>query len=362
MKSAVKCLIIGGGISGLSTAYALLKKRPHWRVTLLEQGAQAGHGASWANGAMIHPSQAWPWREAGSSDIELGRRQEIAQQSYQLAARSSEILREHFKAFDLPHRHRKSGCLKVFQSRAALESELDQYEHLAALGLRYNILSPAGFAREAGLPQPYGYAALHFPDDHSGPARLYCAALIKAIKDMGGVIRCGQAVTHIDSKGAQASGAVYAADHYIICSGYSAAKLLRRKDIKGLKGYSRTYHVLSLGGALPPVPIMDDAHHFALTPLGDHLRVSGGAHGVEDEPRDIFDRFEDFAFTLLPHLKSQLSSARYSDWSAIRPMSESGPIIGYDDAHKLWVNTGHGHMGWTLSAGAGQALADLICA
>ena len=360
MKSAaVTCLIIGGGISGLSTAYALLKKRPHWRVTILEQGAQAGHGASWANGAMIHPSQAWPWLESG---IDPKGSQNIAQQTFQLAARSSEVLRAHFKTFDLPHRHRKSGCLKVFQNRAALEGELEHYERLAALGLRYNILSPAGFAREAGLPQPYGYAALHFPDDHSGPARLYCAALIKAIEDMGGVIRCGQQVTHIDGKGAQTQDAVHAADQYIICSGYSAAQLLGREDIKGLKGYSRTYHALGLGGALPPVPVMDDAHHFALTPLGDHLRVSGGAHGVDEEPSDIFDRFEDFAFTILPHLKTQLSAARYSDWSAIRPMSESGPIIGYDDAHGLWVNTGHGHMGWTLSAGAAQALVDLICA
>jgi glycine/D-amino acid oxidase-like deaminating enzyme len=139
MKSAVKCLIIGGGISGLSTAYALLKKHPHWRVTLLEQDAQAGHGASWANGAMIHPSQAWPWREAGNPDVNSGCNQEIAERTYQLASRSSEILREHFEAFDLPHRHRKSGCLKVFQSRAALESELEHYEQLAALGLRYNI-------------------------------------------------------------------------------------------------------------------------------------------------------------------------------------------------------------------------------
>jgi D-amino-acid dehydrogenase len=183
---------------------------------------------------------------------------------------------------------------------------------------------------------------------------------MKTVMDMGGVIRCGQEVVTIDSKGTRTQDAVYAADHYIVCSGYSAARLLGRKDIKGLKGYSRTYHVPGLGGDLPPVPIMDDAHHFALTPLGDHLRVSGGAHGVDDEPGDIYDRFEEFAFTLLPHLKTQLSAARYSDWSAIRPMSESGPIIDYDYAHKVWLNVGHGHMGWTLSAGAAQTLTDLI--
>lgn len=355
-------IIIGGGIAGLSTAYAILARRPHWRVTVLEQGERAGLGASWANSAMIHPSQAWPWPEAGSEARSGALCETIARDSYVLARRSSEILRDHFDHFDLPHRHRKSGCVKVFESRAALETELPHYEALADLGLRYALWDSAAFATAMGLPHPYGYRALHFPDDHSGPPRLYCAALIEAITERGGLIRCMSEAAAIEGKTVRVEDESLTADHIVICAGEGAARLLDIDGLMGLRGYSRTYHVPGLGASLPPVPIMDDAAHLSVTPLGDHLRISGGAHEPGAPPGDIYERFERFAFALLPHLKGALSLAPRNDWTAVRPMSARGPLIGYNAAHDVWLNTGHGHMGWTLSAGAGEAITRQLTA
>ncbi len=352
-------IIIGGGIIGLSTAYALQGARPRAKVTLLEAGPQAGFGASWANSAMIHPSQAWLWPECEATGEAA---QVIAIDSYRLARRSSEILRAHFDAFDLEHRHRKSGIAKVYHDRKSMEAGLGRLEVLAAHGLRYDIWSDAEYRAGLGFDGQGEsiFGAAFFPDDHSGPPRIYCARLVQAITELGGVMKTNSEVAAIETGRVRlANGDVLKADNIVVCAGAPSGRLLGLKAAFGARGFSRTYHVKGLDLTLPPFPIMDDAAHMSLTPLGEHLRVSGGADLTGRNENGTFEALERFTFSRVPHLKSALSQAPISDWSAVRPMSHSGPIARkINDA--IWAHTGHGHMGWTLCAGSAERFAQVF--
>ena len=187
-------IIVGAGIIGLSTAYAIITRAPHLRLTLVESGDQAGHGASWANGSMIHPSQATPWREAGVCD------DRVSKASYILAARSAQILQERFKNFGLKSRHVCQGTFKIYPDRAALDADMKKLLPLMELGLRAQFLSAQQtLTRVNGLSGPLA-GAVHFPDDFSGPARLYCRALIKRLLAAGVNLKTRCDVERIDAE------------------------------------------------------------------------------------------------------------------------------------------------------------------
>ena len=338
--------IIGGGIIGLSTAYALALRDARLKITVLEAEAQAGHGASWANGSMIHPSQAYLWPESG---IEAARDNavEVAKSSFALAQTSAEILKNNFKHFDLEPRHLCEGTVKLYASRTAMEAEMARLIPLIELGLRAEILT----ANETGL-RVSGLTTdivggIYFPDDFSGPARIYCQHLLLALKNKGVDILANSPVESLQS--------LPKADVTIICAGAQSAALAPSLNITPVIGYSRTYDIDA--ALLPDLPIMDDDAHISITPIGDHVRVSGGADLSPMSGRH--EELEARLLARLPCLKPHLQTAPYRDWSAARPMRKDGPFVG-KLSEGLYANTGHGHMGWTLCAGSAERMADVI--
>lgn len=346
-------IIIGAGIAGLSTAYEIMRRRPRASVQILEAGPRAGEGASWANGSMVHPSQATPWAEAHCANADR-----IARQSYIMAARSSQILKQNMDAFGIEARHRKSGCAKLYQTRAAMDADMEKLLNLADIGLRVEVMSPAQMAARLPIGDseiPIAGGAC-FPDDHSGPPRLYCAALIEKLREGGVDIRVNTSVEAVTpGRVVLKGGSVIKAQTIILCAGAGNAAFKNYLKITGVRGYSRTFDLPA--GLLPDMAIMDDTAHISVTPLGDHLRVSGGAD--IDADAGVYQRLEDYACALLPGLAGRLKDAPKTDWTALRPMSDCGPVIGRV-ADGIYANTGHGHMGWTLSAGAAQAVADAV--
>ena len=116
----------------------------------------------------------------------------------------------------------------------------------------------------------------------------------------------------------------------------------------------------------PRRPITDDALHIAVTPFGDRLRVAGTAeftgldHSVgEPRIRNLREMFE----TMFPRCAATVDpDADLSPWSGLRPMSVDGvPVLGATPLANLYLNTGHGHLGWTMAAGSGRAVARLVC-
>ncbi len=352
-KTAYDFAIIGGGVIGLSTAYALRARRHHAKICVIEAGPKCGFGASWANGSMIHPSQAAPWDEIGGLD-----RVDIAKQVYELAAYSADILRKRFDEFEIEPRHRRASCAKIYISRAAMDADLNTLEDLFSLGLRAKYVPPLEIPSRLNIASKNIYGGVIFPSDHSGPARIYCQHLVSRLKASKVDLITGDAAKFIDGQAVILnSEKTIRAQGIIIAAGAGSDKLANIAGQKAVRGYSRTFELPNDVNSFPAMPVMDDAAHIAISPMGTHLRVSGGADDAAVNDDRIYAKLEDYLARRCPKLP--LTSAPKEDWTALRPMSEVGPVIR-QLRDGLYANTGHGHMGWTVSAGAAEKLADLI--
>jgi len=162
------------------------------------------------------------------------------------------------------------------------------------------------------------------------------------------------------------------ADGYVIAAGSYSTALLRplgiRLAVRPAKGYSVTFDAPQTTGAdrtpssALKVPIVDDDMHAAVVPVGGAIRVAGTAEfaGFDLTLRpERVKNLTQLVQQILPRAGLDPDTAK--PWCGLRPMSADGvPIIGPTPISNLWVNTGHGHLGWTMAAGSGELLADLM--
>ena len=343
MQNGLNIVIIGAGLIGLSSADALIS-RGH-RVTIIEARSGPARGTSYANSGMIHPSQARPWAFDGHVAMEDAAFKAV----YELAQRSKTLLQDRLLDLGLYTDRPALGCYKLYADMASARLAQRHYSE-------NGVTSRAVMDIEATL----GHFALYFEGDGWGNAHDYALALEANIKSRGAVIiydapelrirRGDQGVT------AQMKGHIFHADHVIIAAGPQSPDVLRQLGLnlpmKAVRGYSVNFERPDI--ALPFAPLMDSETHSAMTVFKDHLRLSGTMN--EDSARPLLQRW----CVLAPNIMSALKPAT-EIWSGLRPMSKAGrPYIGPTSVKGLWVNSGHGHMGWTLSAGSGELIANMI--
>lgn len=321
MPRAPHIVIIGAGLIGLSTADYLSQYGA--AVTVIEQRSGPALGASFCNSGMIHPSQAAPWLD--------GEYQQEARSVWELAERSRHLLEARMASLNMGPRSRVQGCIQLFDTQETAHAALRRCE---ALGVVCENIS--------GTPSSYGYNALKFPDDWSANAYEYCKALEADLTSRSVKFSYGET-------------SLPEADHIVIAAGTGSVSLARRYGaelpVQPLRGHALNFAKPKTD--LPRMPLMHFASRSALTVFEDHLRLSGTT-GAAD-PDILLEIWE----AILPDIVNQLSSP-LSRWSEDRPMSQLGrPIIG-QIGPGVWVNAGHGHMGWTLSAGSGERLAQMI--
>jgi len=145
-------------------------------------------------------------------------------------------------------------------------------------------------------------------------------------------------------------------DHVIVAAGSHSAELMAQVglslQVEPIKGHAVNYAKPDMD--LPEVPLMDLASRSALTVFKDHLRLSGTWDKADDT--FLLARWQEIA----PHLMASLGPIT-SRWTGLRPVSRAGrPYISASSIPNLWVNTGHGHLGWTLCAGSGDIMARMI--
>ena len=149
----------------------------------------------------------------------------------------------------------------------------------------------------------------------------------------------------------------------------SAANIIARQlgfrlPVRPAKGYSIT---VPMGHwAQPPrYPIVDDALHAALVPVGNRLRVAGTAEFAGYDTSIAAPRVDNLRGLLrqtYPEFEAGLGSAELNAWAGLRPMTPDGsPILGRSPVENLYLNTGHGPLGWTMACGSGKAVADIVC-
>lgn len=399
-------IIVGAGLMGLTTAFFL--RRAGVEVTVVDRQSGPGLETSFANGGMLHASQANPWNEPGvlwtalrmigREDAALLLRPRALPGMWRWGldfvrhSRPAHYLRNfernaHLARYSLSEMEgirgvvggdydaQRSGTMKLFRTAQEVAGAARLCAQLGAWGIQHQVIDAAGaVAREPALAPIEGQLAggLFFPQDESGDARRFCALLADWLQAQGVHLRYGLGVRSLRPRQGRSPVVVtmdgeLESDAVVLAAGSYSPQLAKgvglRLPVVPVKGYSLT---LPLNGweAGPRVPVIDDHLHAAVCPLGDRLRVAGTAefagYDLELTPTRINNLF-DLVTKLYPAFRPWLDPNLAIRWTGLRPMSSDGVgIMGPTRVPGLFLNTGHGHLGWTMAAGAGHLVADEI--
>ena len=404
----MRIVIVGAGLLGLTTAYFL--HRHGAAVTVIDCQAGPGLETSFANGGMLHASQANPWNEPGvlwQALRTLGREDSAllfrpralprmlgwtwaflrnsapvrylanVEKNARLADYSLRVLSEHLHGLGLEYARADRGTLKIYRNAADLARGSQLAERCRAWDVRYNLLDAAAVTALEPALNPIAHelaGGIHFPDDVAGDAYQFCCALQAQCAAAGVEFKFGAQVERVVVTAGRCSGVVVAgesiaADAVVLAAAsYTpalAATVGVRVPVQPVKGYSITLP-LAPWTLRPQVPVIDEHYHAAVCPLGDQLRIAGTAEFAGFDPQLRPSRIEnlyELVRRVYPQGAAQVARAQARSWSGFRPMSPDGVgIMGRTEVAGLYLNTGHGHLGWTMAPGAGKLVADEIMA
>ena len=289
-----------------------------------------------------------------------------------LAEYSRDCLRQLRADTGIRYDERSQGTLQLFRTQKQLDGTGKDIEILKQYGVPYELLDRAGYLAvepALALTQEKFVGALRLPGDETGDCFKFTQNLARMAGDLGVDFRYGIHIKRILSDSARITGVatasgVLTADAYLVALGSYSPLLLKpvgiRIPVYPVKGYSITVPITDAAGA-PESTVMDETHKVAVTRLGDRIRVGGTAelagytlklhearrHTLEHVVTDLFPRGGDVA--------------RAEFWCGLRPMTPDGtPIIGATRLPNLYLATGHGTLGWTMAAGTGRVMADVI--
>ncbi len=399
----MRVVIIGSGLMGLTTAYFL--SRAGAEVCVVERQDSAGRETSFANGGMLHASQANPWnapgilwaamRMFGREDSPLLIRKaallrllrwgtafirhsnperyarNIARNA-DLARYSLSVMRELRESEALDYDCSERGTLTIYRTQREVDAAAQYAERFAAAGLAFNTVDRQGACEiEPALSAIANEisGATYYPADESGDSFKFCQQL-RQVCERGGVeFQFDTRVSKLAREGnliasAHTGSRRLRADAFVLAAGSYTPLLSRgvglRIPVQPVKGYSITAPIGAWAGA-PRMPVIDEHLHAAVCPLGDRLRVAGTAEFAgynRTLTKSRIDNLFGLLTSLYPDYEPYLDLAGTDRWTGLRPMSPDGVgIMGRTRIPNLFVNTGHGHLGWTMAAGAGKAVA-----
>lgn len=391
----MKIIILGAGVVGVTTAWYLAEAGHE--VTVIERRDGVGMETSFANGGQVSAGHAEPWarpsavpkvlRWLGREDAPLLFRPRADWAQWEWGLR--------FMLECLPGRFERNcralAGLATY-SRDCLRALRDQ------TGIRYDQLS-RGILQFATDPRDLDALAAHGdfksaaeclaiepalqhsedrilggvfnPADESGDAFKFTAALADLAIGKGVRFRFDTRVSKIRSTGSRVESleldnGTVEGDAYIVALGSYSPLLLGSLGIRipvyPLKGYSIT---LPLGpaeqAAAPSVSLTDEAHKIVISRLGSRLRAAGTAEltGYDSAINPL--RCAAIARRIRQLFPQLGAVTTIGNWAGLRPATPNNvPIVGRTKLRNLYLNTGHGTLGWTLACGSGKALADLI--
>ncbi|MEM7542302.1 MAG: FAD-dependent oxidoreductase [Pseudomonadota bacterium] len=266
------------------------------------------------------------------------------------------------------------GTLKIYRDKTGLSDAVTVARRCAQWDIPFTVLDSKAVAELEPSLAPISHqltGGIHFPEDISGDAHRFCAELAAVTDELGATFHYGTRVneilkSHHSFRGIRlASGEEIEADACVVATGVGTPQILKplgiRVPIEPVKGYSITVDIENWHPR-PQRPIIDEHYHAAVCPLGQRLRVAGTAEfaGFDTQMRPA--RIQN-----LHHLIGELYPQAPNDtgtdnaWTGLRPMTPDGVgIMGESGLKGLYLNTGHGHLGWTMATGAGRALSELI--
>ena len=398
----MKVIVLGAGIVGVTSAYQLAKAGHE--VTVVDRQPGPALETSFANAGEVSFGYCSPWAAPGipmkamkwlfmqhaplilRPKVDMAMLSWMAQMlrnctSARYALNKSRMLRladysrvslaalreETGIAYD----ERMQGTLQLFRSEAQLDASAKDVKALAADGIPYEVLDPEGCIRvEPALAHVREkiVGGLLTPKDETGDCFKFAGALAEKAKALGVAFNYGSIIRGLDVEGGRVTGVVtahgrIAADAVVVALGSFSPLLVRphgiRLPVYPVKGYSLTIPITDASRA-PESTVMDETYKIAITRLGDRIRVGGMAEisGYTNdlgEPRRL--TLQHSVTDLFPG--GDVSKASF--WSGLRPMTPDGtPVIGPTKVAGLFLNTGHGTLGWTMSSGSARLIADLV--
>ncbi|OQP87527.1 D-amino acid dehydrogenase small subunit [Rhizobium rhizosphaerae] len=398
----MKVIVLGAGVIGVTTAYQLA--RAGHQVTVVDRQPAAALETSFANAGEVSfgycspwaapgiPAKAMKWLFMEHAPLILRPKLDRAMLSWmarmlsnctsaRYALNKSRMLRladysrvslaalreETGIAYD----ERMQGTLQLFRTPQQLEASAKDVKALAADGVPYEVLDPAGCVRaEPALAHVREkiVGGLLTPADETGDCFKFTQALTARAETLGVTFQWNTKIERLEAEGGAIRAVItdrgrMTADAVVVALGSYSPLLVAPLGISlpvyPVKGYSLTIPITRPERA-PESTVMDETYKIAITRLGDRIRVGGMAE-ISGYTNDLAPARR----RTLEHSVSDLfpggDLAKASFWSGLRPMTPDGtPVIGPTKVAGLFLNTGHGTLGWTMSTGSARVIADLV--
>ncbi|WP_238864875.1 D-amino acid dehydrogenase [Achromobacter xylosoxidans] len=396
-------IVLGSGVIGTTAAYYLARQGA--KVTVLDRQPGAAQETSYANAGQVSPGYSTPWAAPGIplkaikwlfkkhaplairldgslyqlkwmaamlANCSAERYAVNKERMLRLAEYSRDCLRELRADTGIHYEERARGTLQLFRTEAQMEAARRDIAVLEEVGVPYELLDRNRLVTaEPALARSLHKLAggLRLPNDETGDCRLFTTRLAEMAAALGVEFRYNQSVTGLNTAGGQVTGVrvgneVLTADRYVAAFGSYTRGFLEPLGLDlpvyPVKGYSLTIPMKDEAAA-PVSTILDETYKIAVTRFDDRIRVGGMAElsGFDLRLKDA--RRKTLELVVNDLFPGSGDVARAEFWTGLRPMTpDSTPVVGPTRYGNLFLNTGHGTLGWTMACGSGKLVADQV--
>jgi len=398
----MRVIVLGSGVVGVTTAYYLA--RAGHDVTVVDRQPGPALETSFANAGQISPGYASPWAAPGIPlkafkwlfqrhaplaiqpdgtlfqlqwmwemfrNCDAERYAVNKERMVRLAEYSRDCIRALRAETGIAYEGRQQGTLQLFRTQAQFDGAAKDIEVLKQAGVPFELLTrdQLGNAEPAlANVRDKLVGGLRLPNDETGDCQLFTARLAQMARELGVRFRFDTAIERLEIANGQVTGVLtdkgrMTAERYVLALGSHSRLLLQdqfRVPVYPLKGYSITVPIVDAAKA-PVSTILDETYKIAVTRFDDRIRVGGMAeiagYSKVLNPR----RRETLEMVVNDLFPGGGDVARATFWTGLRPMTpDSTPIVGASPLRNLYLNTGHGTLGWTMSCGSASVIADLV--
>uniref|UniRef100_E1T5T1 D-amino acid dehydrogenase n=1 Tax=Burkholderia sp. (strain CCGE1003) TaxID=640512 RepID=E1T5T1_BURSG len=398
----MRVVVLGSGVVGVTSAYYLA--RAGHDVTVIDREAGPALETSFANAGQISPGYASPWAAPGVPlkavkwmfqkhaplAIRLDGTQFQLQWMWQMLqnctasryavnkgrmVRLAEYSRDCLQALraetGIQYEGRTGGTLQVFRTQQQFDGAAKDIAVLREANVPFELLSASELAQAEPALAAVSHkltGGLRLPGDETGDCQMFTTRLAALAEQMGVKFRYNTPIDALAMAGDRIAGVqcgneLIRADSFVVALGSYSTKFvssLVKIPVYPLKGYSITAPIVNEAAA-PVSTVLDETYKIAITRFDNRIRVGGMAEIVGFDKSLRQARRETLELCVNDLFPGGGDTSKASFWTGLRPMTPDGtPIVGRTPVPNLFLNTGHGTLGWTMSCGSGQLLADVM--
>lgn len=400
----MRVLVLGAGVIGVTSAYELA--RDGHQVTVIDANKSAAEGTSFANAGMVAVGHAFAWASPRAPRMMLrsifGSEQPIrfrprlspdqwawglrflrectaerarrnTSVKHRLCSYSQKMLHRVVQETGIQYNATREGLLYFHRSPETFDRGVTNMRFLEQMGQKIEVIDTARvIALEPSLAPQAAHIAggIYAGTDESGDANLFTRRLFERCVELGVTFRMGETVRRlVENQGVLerviTDRSEYTADACVVALGPHSARLTRQVGVSlpiyPVKGYSVTFPLREGRDNALTRGVVDEDNLLAVTPIGSMLRATSVAEitGYDDSHHPA--QFAPMVRKLRALFPDAADYDKPSYWAGLRPMTPDGPPrIGKSRVGGLFVNTGQGHMGWTMACGSARILADIV--